>query len=167
MKTEDAGGAPLDPSFFEGRVLIEILSWEWQLGVGLSRIGPREYRFQGGLDLARTITMEGRIQAPQEHRGRDIEVSIYPIHRRMRFGRLGRKSVGSVQLFSSAPEPGSRRAILLLPEMDLPMLAVALSTKLKYLDLWTRGLDVEVAKVTNYGFSSTIGDKVKPWAGMV
>jgi len=165
MEPEDNGRA-LSPGFFEGRVLVEILSWEWVLGVGLSRIGPREYRFQGGLDLARTITMEGRIQAPQEHRGRDIEVGIYPIHRRMRFGRLGRKSVGSVRLSNSAPEPGVCRANLLLPEMDLPMLAVALSTKLRYLDLWTRGLDVEVARVTNYGFSSTIGDKVKPWAGV-
>jgi hypothetical protein len=165
METEDEGAA-LNPSFFKGRMLVEILSWEWVLGVGLSRIGPRKYRFQGGLDLARTITMEGRIQAPQEHRGRDIEVSIYPIHRRMRFGRFGLKSVGSVQLLSSAPEPGGCRANLLLPEMDLPMLAVALSTKLRYLDLWTRGFDVEVARVTNYGFSSTIGDKVKPWAGV-
>lgn len=156
----------LHPSFFAGRVLIEILSWEWALGVGLSRIGPREYRFQGGLDLARTITMEGRIQAPQEHRGRDIEVGIYPIHRRMRFGRLGRKSVGSVRLSNSAPEPGGCRANLLLPEMDLPMLAVALGAKFRYLHLWTRGLDVEGARVTNYGFSSTIGDKVKPWAGV-
>lgn len=165
MEPEDNGPA-LSPGFFEGRVLIEILSWEWVLGVGLSRIGPRQYRFQGGLDLSRTITMEGRIQAPQEQRGRDIEVGIYPIHRRMRFGRLGRKSVGSVQLSNSAPEPGGCRANLLLPETDLPMLAVALSTKLRYLHLWTRGIDVEAARVTNYGFSSTIGDKVKPWAGV-
>ena len=165
MATED-NGAALHPSFFEGRLLVEILSWEWEVGVGLSRIGPREYRFQGGLDLARTITMECRIQAPQEHRGLDIEVNIYPIHGRMRFGRFGMKSVGSVRLFSSGPEPEGCRANLLLPEMDMPMLAVALSTKLRYLHLWTRELDVEAAKVTNYGFSSTIGDKVKPWAGV-
>lgn len=35
MATEDEGGAPLGPRFFEGRVLIELLSWDWALYVGL------------------------------------------------------------------------------------------------------------------------------------
>jgi hypothetical protein len=84
----------------------------------------------------------------------------------MRFGRLARRSIGSVRLFSSEPEPGACHAILLLPEQDRPMLAVALSAKFKYLDLWTRGLDVEAPRVTNYAFSPTVGDRVKAWAGV-
>src|SRR4051812_30331410 len=115
METEDEGAA-LHPSFFEGRLLVEILAWEWNLSVGLSRVGPRKYRFQGGLDLVRTIRLEGRIQAPQEHRGRDIEVNVYPFGREMRFGRRSLKSVGSAVLPRSAAELASCRASLLLPE---------------------------------------------------
>jgi hypothetical protein len=163
---EQHNDGALHPSFFEGRLLIEILSWAWEVGVGLSRIGPRKDRFQGGLDLARTITMEGRVQAPQAHRGRDIEVLIYPIHRRMRFGRLARRSIGSVRLSNADSESGPFGAYLFLPEMDLPMLAVALSTNLRYLDLWTPGLDVQAPPVTRYGFSATVGERVKPWAGL-
>jgi hypothetical protein len=167
METEDEGGAPLDPSFFEGRVLIELLSWDWGLYVGLSRIGPRKYRFQGGLDLVRTITLEGRIQAPWEHRGRDIQVHVRPFGPKMRFGRRGLGSVGSLQMLRSASEARGCEGSLLLPEADLALLAIALSSTTRYLHIWTCGLDAEVARITSYSLSSMIGDKVKPWAGMV
>jgi hypothetical protein len=165
METEDEGTA-LHPSFFEGRLLVDILSWEWNLSVGLSRVGPRKYRFQGGLDLVRTIRLEGRIQAPQEHRGRDIEIDVYPFGRDLRFGRRGLKSVGSVAPFGSATERSSCRASLLLPEANLAFLAVALSTTARYLHIWTRELNVEAASITDYSLSSMIGDKVKSWAGV-
>ncbi len=55
---------------------------------------------------------------------------------------------------------------MLLPEADLTMLAIALSTTTKYLHIWTPGLDVEVARVTNYSLSADLGEKVKPWAGV-
>lgn len=161
---EDEGAS--HPSFYKGRVLVEILSWEWSLHVGLSRVGPRKYRFQGGLDLVRTITVVGRIQAPQEHRGRDIHVEVYPIGRQIRFGRRGLQSVGSLKLPGSAPDPRGCEASLLLPEADLALLAVALSTTARYLHIWTPGLDTEVARITDYSLSSSIGDKVKPWAGL-
>lgn len=68
--------------------------------------------------------------------------------------------------FRSAPKPRAYEASLMLPEADLPMLAIALSTTTRYLDIWTPGLDVDVARITNYSLSATVGDKVKPWAGV-
>jgi hypothetical protein len=156
----------LSPSFFEGRLLVEILSWDWRLGIGLSRVGPRKYRFQGGLDLVRTIWLDGRIQAPAEHRGRKIDVLVRPFGPEIRFGRRGLKSVGSLVLLTDAGERRGWEASLLLPEVDLATLAVAVSTTTKYLHIWTCGLDVEVARITDYSLSSTIGHKVKPWAGV-
>ena len=114
--TERADDRPLHPSFFEGRVLVDILSWEWGFSLGVSRIGPRKYRFQGGLDRVRTIKLKGRIQAPQEHRGRDVQVYVYPFDSKMRFSLRGLQSVGSLHLFRSAPAPRDYEASLMLPE---------------------------------------------------
>jgi hypothetical protein len=157
--------APLSSSFFEGRVLVEILSWEWALGVGPSRMGRKD-AFQGGLDLVRTVAVTGRVQAPQEHRGREIHVRISPFGPEVLFGRGGLQSVGSLAVLQSAPDPRGWQANLLFPEADLATLAVALSTTTKYLHIWTCGLDVDVARITNYSLSSTIAPKVKPWAGV-
>ena len=165
--TEDRGGAALDPSFFEGRLLIEILTWDWTLHVGLShKHTPRKDRFQGGLDLMRSIDVEGRILAPQEHRGHDVCVHFSPFGPRMRFGRRGLDRVGWFYLPRSAPEQRGYSASLLLPGADLTLLAVALSSTTKYLHLWTFDLDIDQANVRDYGLSSTISDKVKPWAGV-
>ena len=161
--TAGEDNASLSPRFFEGRVLIEILTWDWNLSVGLSRIGPRKYRFQGGLDLVRTIRLEGRIQAPQEHRGHDIQVDVSPFGPEMRFGRRGLKCVG---WFDLPFEAHGYRAKLLLPEADLTLLAVALSATTKYVHIWTRALDADDTRIHNYALSSTISEKVKPWAGV-
>lgn len=164
--TEHADDRPLHPSFFEGRVLVDILSWEWAFSLGVSRIGPRKYRFQGGLDRVRTIKLQGRIQAPSQHRGRNVQVYVYPFGPKMRFSRRGLQSVGSMHLFRSGPDIRDYEASLLLPEADLTLLAVALSTTTRYLHICTPDLDVEVARITDYSLSSTIGEKVKPWAGV-
>lgn len=164
MADQEDDGA-LHPSFFEGRLLIEVLSWDWDLYLGVSRVGPRKYRFQGGLDRVRTIRVEGRVQARQEHRGRDIKVRFTPFGPEMRFGG-GLESVGSLHLFRSAPDARDWEASLLLPEADLTMMAIALSTTTKYLHIGASALDVEVARVTNYSLSASVGEKVKPWAGI-
>jgi len=167
MESEDEGDGVLDPSFFNGRLLIEILAWDWKLHVGLShKLTPRKYRFQGGLDLVRTIDLECRILAPREHRGHNVRVHFSPFGPRTRFGRRGMDRVGWFYLPRSAPEQRGYSASLLLPEADLTLLAVALSSTTRYLHLWTFDLDIDQAKVSNYGLSSTIADKVKPWGGV-
>ena len=144
MQTEDEGGAALDPSFFNGRLLIEILAWDWTLHVGLShKLTPRKHRFQGGLDLERSIVLEGRILAPQDHRGHDVRVHFSPFGPGTKFGKRGMDRVGWFYLPRSAPEPRGYRASLLLPEADLTLLAVALSSTTKYLHLWTFDLDID------------------------
>jgi hypothetical protein len=167
VEIEDGGGAALDPSFFNGRLLIEILAWDWRLHVGLShKHTPRKYRFQRGLDLVRSIHLEGRILAPQEHRGHDVRVHFSPFGPRMKFGRGGMDRVGWFYLPRSAPEQRGYSASLLLPEADLALLGVALNSRTKYLHLWMFDVDIDQAKVRDYGLSSTISDQVKPWAGV-
>ena len=79
MEPNSDDGEPLPPSFFEGRFLIEILSWDWPLYLGMSSKNvPRKYTFQGGLDYVRAIDVEGRILAPVEYRGQTIRVHISP-----------------------------------------------------------------------------------------
>jgi hypothetical protein len=160
---EDDGAAP--STLYEGHLLVEILSWEWGFHLGVSRVGPREHRFQGGLDRVRTIRVEGRIQAPQVHRGRNIRVGFTPFGPELRFGG-GLKTVGSLFLYRSAPDSRDWEASLMLPEADLPMLGIALSTTSRYLHIWTPSVDVEVARVTNYGLAASLGEKVKSWAGL-
>ncbi|MDB5453842.1 MAG: hypothetical protein JWO33_2420 [Caulobacteraceae bacterium] len=66
--------AALDPTFFEGRLLIDILSWNWNLHVTVpSEGGPqRSNEFEYGRDF----TISGRVRAPREVRGKSIKVPV-------------------------------------------------------------------------------------------
>jgi hypothetical protein len=64
---------PPAPSFFKGRVMVEIEEWNWALTVGLSH--PRaiaRQRFQGGLSYVRSFGIRGLIRAPGNLRSKAI-----------------------------------------------------------------------------------------------
>jgi hypothetical protein len=160
---DQGDGGPLHPSFFEGRILVEVLSWDFQLHVGLStELTPPKDRFQGGLNYVRHIDLSGRILAPREHRARSITVHLSPFGPKMRFGRRDMDEVGQLYLPSAArPE---FRTTLLIPEGALTTTATCLSSVWKYLHIWTFDPDDEEASVRSYSFSATISEKVRPWA---
>jgi hypothetical protein len=112
--------------------------------------------------------VDGHILAPREHRGHDIKVRVTPVGPDMRFDRAGLNRVGWFYLPTVTPAQGGYSANLLLPEAYLTLLAAALSATAKYLNIWTSDLDgdTDEAIVSDYGLSSTIPDKVKPWAGV-
>lgn len=80
MASGEPVGADLDePRADDGRLLIQIDTWEWGLFVGMSpESTPVEYRFQGGLLYARGIDITGRIRAPNTHRNKRVRVWISP-----------------------------------------------------------------------------------------
>ena len=54
--TANEPNVALDPSFFDGRFMVEIREWDWNLYVALSHPKfPRKYSFQGGLNYSRGI----------------------------------------------------------------------------------------------------------------
>ena len=94
----DAPNTTLAPSFFNGRLMVEIEGWNWALTVGLSHPStPPRYRFQGGLMYTRGIDIAGRIRAPSIHRGKQIR--IFPEGAQMR---------GNINHSAQTGEPAQR-----------------------------------------------------------
>ena len=149
---------------FEGRLLVEVLTWDCRLHVGLStELTPRKDRLQGGLNYVRSIDLSGRILAPREHRGRSITVHLSPFGPKMRFGPREMDEVGRLYLPAPAARP-EFRTTLLIPEDALTTTVVCLSSVWKYLHIWTFDPDEEEASVRAYSFSADVAEKLKGWA---
>ncbi|WP_397405170.1 hypothetical protein, partial [Phenylobacterium sp.] len=57
-----ADPASNDPDALDNRLIIEILSWDWALHVGMAPDSvPQEQRHQGGLIYSRGLDINGRI----------------------------------------------------------------------------------------------------------
>jgi hypothetical protein len=157
--------AALDPSFFAGRMLVEILTWDWPLHVGLStKLTPRKYRVQGGLNLGRSIDIAGRIVAPREQRDSNIRVMLLPFGPKISFGPGNMDEVGRIYLPNTAAARAGFRATLMLPEDALPTTAVCFSSVWKHIHIWTFDTDEEEARVRHYSFSATLSEQVRAWA---
>lgn len=153
-----------DPSFFNGRFMVEIEEWNWGLYLGLSHpLTPRRHRFQGGLMYTRGIDLGGRIRAPGMHRGKAVRIWISPFGRKVRFnartddvGRFYRDRLGE----DSTPF----EANLMLPENALSDALVCLGSVWKFMDIWTATDEAETA-VTAFCFSDSIHPNLAEWAG--
>ena len=65
MSDDQKGNGELDPRFFEGRLLIDILAWDWNLRLAINSKAMRtKARFQG-LDYGRDFIIQGCIRAPE------------------------------------------------------------------------------------------------------
>jgi len=152
----DNDPAPIDPAFFENRVLIEVLSWDWALHVGMAPASmPPERRFQGGLLYTRGLEISGRVVAPGVRRGQAVRVWITPVAPDLDFGPKGLREVGQCR-------PGretsgtSFEVSLLLPCDALSGAITCLSTVWKYLHLWTTDGPPDHAAISDFAFSSAI-----------
>lgn len=167
MEVESEDEEPLPSSFFEGRFLIEIVSWDWPLHLATSRKHvPREYTFQGGLDYGRWIEVEGKFLAPIEFRGQLIRLHVSPFGPEEVFGPGGWDRVGWFYYLRPDMDRRGYSASLMAPEAEMAALAIRLAHKTKYIDLWTFGFDIDQAFVDRYCFSSNVAKKGRPWAGM-
>lgn len=155
-----------DSEFFDGRILIEITAWDWNLHVGLSHPAtPRKHRFEGGLNYSRGIEIVGKVRAPSAHRGDLVRVWLSPTGREAKFGGDGLNEVGRFYVGRSDAPGGGFRATLLLPESSLPGVLTCLSSIWKYVDIWTECADSDEQRITAFSFSAAIHPNLAEWAG--
>jgi hypothetical protein len=162
----DALKADLTAEFFEGRFMVEITQWDWNLYVGFSHEGvPIEHRFQGGLNYSRGIEIKGRIRAPRAHRGKPIRIWLSPVGPDVDFGVDGLDSIGRFYRRRSEADPSEYQVSLCLPESGLSPAISCLSSIWKYLDIWTVDDDDDEAPVAAFSFSASIHPNLVSWVG--
>ena len=163
MTDSAAPDATSDPGFFEGRLMIDILAWDWNLRIAVSPALARpKARFQG-LDYGRDFTLRGRVRGPNELRGKGIKVTLSPFGAKVRFGPRGLQHVGSIMAMP-AGSAFDLEAVLMLPEEAIASTATSLSATWKYLQIQTTDDDLNGARVFFYSFHASIPPKLKAWA---
>ena len=152
------------PSFFDGRYLVEIASWDWEFHLGLSpRSVPKKHRFQGGLVYARGLTIEGTVLAPA--RNRAIRVWFSPVGPNISFGRGGLNRVGWLTEQSGPPAQTDFEATLYFPEDALAPFVSCLSSVWRYIHIWVDGDPHERAAVRDFSLSRELHSNLLTWAG--
>src|SRR5476649_1564153 len=120
--SDDPHDAEDDPRFSDGRILIEIEAWNWNLHLGpCSESTPPDQRFQGGLSYGRSFEIRGRVLAPGKLRLKAIWVWIYPFGPDLQFGPDD--DIGQINFRSPTAKPGELRAALQVPESAIPTMA--------------------------------------------
>lgn len=141
--------------------MIDILSWDWNLRIAISRAAVgRKVQFRG-LDYGRDFTLHGRVRTPRELRGRTIKVTLSPFGPKVRFGRGGLGQVGRL-----GPLPPDSEfdfeGVLMLPEDAIATTATSLATTWKHLQVHTFADDPQ--QVAAYFFSAAIPPNLQAWA---
>ena len=163
MSDDPQWNAALEPGFFDGRLLVDILSWDWPLRVAVSAPTTRlRSRFQGGLDYDRHFQIRGRIRAPAVLRNKRVEVTLSPFGPKVVFGRNGLKELG--RLRAAATPATEFAASLMLPETAIATTAASLASNWKYLHLWTFDETHAGATISSFSFSATIHPNLMDWA---
>jgi hypothetical protein len=164
MSDDPQWNAALDPRFFDGRILIDIEAWDWNLRVAVSEPSRRlKSRFQGGLDYSRDFKLRGRVRSPSAMRGKSVDVTLSPFGPKVLFGRNGLKEVGRVGA-GVREQDADFSATLMIPESAIPSTATSLASIWKHLDLWTFDATDEGAKVSAFAFSAAIHPNLTDWA---
>jgi hypothetical protein len=154
--------AHLEPGFFDGRVLVEIEAWNCGLSVGLSsELAPRQYCFQGGLDVTQGFDIDGRVRAPGRFRDQRVSIHLTP------FGpEFGEEwdEVGRLYFHPNrAPERPPLSATLFVPQTTLPLIATCLSAVWRYIHIWTFDEDQEEASIRFFGFDNEVHKNLTAW----
>ena len=155
--TDEPRNAAQDPGFFDGRLLIRIKTWDWNLSVGLSsEASPPEHRAQGELRYVRNFEIEGEVAAPRAHRGKTVRVWISPFDKNLRFGPEDYPEVG--RFYFRHPETRRQGLSLriLLPEESITTTATCLASVWKFLHVETVDPDAEQASIRSYYFCAAI-----------
>ncbi len=164
MVSAESNNAALDPGFFDGRLLIEIETWDSTLHLGLSSDAtPVEHRFQGGLNYIRGFNIEGRVIAPKAHCTKSIRIWISLFGPEMLFGRDGLDEVGQLHVVRPASGRSDLTATLLVPETAQPFAATSLSSVWKYIHIWTFDEEDDKASISAFSFSATVDANLDAW----
>lgn len=148
----------------DGRLLVEIESWDGNLHVGLApQSTPSDQRFQGGLAFVRGFEIRGRVIAPKARFAKVISVWLAPFGPEVKFGDGGLDEVGQFRASLQERRGHDFAATLLLPEAGLPFAATCLGSAWKYLHIWTFDEEDERASVSAFSFSSKVPENLGAW----
>ena len=151
--SDEAPPTTLDPSVFEGGLMIDILSWDWNLRVAISAAAVGRRAPFRGLEYGRDFLIRGRIRAPRRLRGRTIGVVLSPFGPKVRFGRGGLGQVGRLEPLPPDSE-FDFEGVLMLPEDAIATTATSLASTWKHLKVHT--FDENPQQVAAYFFSAAI-----------
>lgn len=153
----------LDPAFFGGRLLIDILDWDWKLRVAIAAGAKRRARLSERVSYGRDFVIRGHIRAPRELRGKAIKVTLSPFGPKVRFGHRGLQEVGHLRIAATRGDCDFE-AMLMLPQDAIPGTAASLATMWKNLQILTFDESAEGASVSHYFFGVAIHPNLEAWA---
>jgi hypothetical protein len=160
---ETSPNLPSDPTVSGGRLMIDILSWDWKLQISVSLASKRSKPPFQGLDYGRDFTLLGQVRGPRELRGKGIKVTLSPFGPKVRFGQGGLRHLGELV----KPLAGSDfdlEARLILPEDAIATTATALASVWKHIQLQTDHGDISGTRILSYAFHASIHPNLEPWA---
>jgi hypothetical protein len=137
--------------------VVEIQRWDWPLFVG---VRPRsavviDPELEAGPLCVETLTIEGLIVAPEEHRSKVIQLWLYPLPRDIIFGDGEERGVGSLYRDPPAREDLSFSANLFLPADTLQSAIFCLGSIWRKVQVWVDdGVDHDRSAVTEFAFSA-------------
>lgn len=163
MPDRSPSGSERDQSFFVGQIIIDILTWDWNLRLAISSAAMRpKARFQG-LEFGRDFTIRGRVRAPRELRGKIVKVVLSPFGPRVRFGRGGLQQIGRLTMLPAGGEVDFE-AMLMLPEGAIATTAMSLASIWKHVDIRISGAALQGASVSSYSFAAAVHPDVPGWS---
>ncbi|MBP8248319.1 MAG: hypothetical protein KAX56_15725 [Phenylobacterium sp.] len=138
--------------------MIDILAWDWNLRLAATTAETRSKAGSQALTYGRDFTIQGRVRAPREHRGKSVKVTLSPFGPKVRFGREGQQHVGEL---TALPENSDFdfEAMLMLPEAAIATTATSLASRWKHIQIKTDG-----AKVSAYFLDAAIHPNLEAWA---
>jgi hypothetical protein len=133
--------------------VIEIRSWDWPLHVGVRpRSAAAERDPDGDLMCVETITIEGLVLAPEEHRSEQIHLRLTPLPREVIFGDREQRDVGRLHRAPVQRKDLAFSANLFLPEDTMQNAIFCLGSIWRRIHLWVEDGD-EPMSVIEFGFS--------------
>ncbi len=164
MSDADPPNAASDPGFFDGRLMIDILGWDWNMRIAIGdHAVARPQGRTHGLEYGRDFTIHGRVRAPRKLRGKEMKVTLSPFGPRVRFGQRGLQQVGAL---AELP-PGSDfdfEAMLMLPEDAIASTATSLASTWKHLQIRIGNDGPGSTSIVAYDFHARIHPNLEAWA---
>jgi hypothetical protein len=153
----------LDPSYFEGRYLVEIESWNWELGLGLMPASaPAEAKVHGELMYTRGVDIRGRVLVPRAYQPRTMGLWLTPSKLEYWSGPKARDDIGQLTFHEEPLNGMDLSASVLIPEDALSNVLTCLASIWRYVHLWNAG-DFPQAILTMVTFSRDIPERLRPW----
>lgn len=134
--------------------VVEIRNWDWPLHVGVRpRTASAERGPEGDLLCVETITIDGLVLAPEEHRSKLIHIGLLPLPREIIFGDRDERDVGSLYKEPVEHKGLDLSANLFLPEDTLQRVIFCLGSIWRQVHMWIDD-DAEPHSVIHFGFSA-------------